>query len=395
MLQLQFVEFKKGSYVLVDGADTNDRFYIIQSGRVICSNSLDPGVKSKKILTTGDFVGVIPCMSGHAQIENAVALEDVKAISVMRDQYSALIEKNVPVAMKIIRTFSQRMREMNEQLTQIALNNVSSTSPEQIYEVAQYYDKSGSFDAAAYAYYRYLKECPNGRAFSEAQRRFAILKPASNAVFFEPTADLQRVYPAGTMITAESQIGTSMFLIQDGQVKISKVVDGNEVILSILKRGDMFGEMSLLEHKPRSASAIAQEKTRLLVINSKNFDQMVMTQPQLISRLTTTLADRLWSMYRQLSNTKLVDPVHKAIDMLSLQLEKDRKLFGSYHTSISFSDLLNMCAIPNEQKPRAMMELQNEKSIKVIQGKIYIPDCQEVVKLAAFFKKLESEKYKS
>ncbi len=395
MLQLSFVEFKKGSYVLVDGADNTDRFYIIQKGRVIVSNSLDPGKNSRKILTTGDFVGVIPCMSNHAQIENAIALEDTKAIAVMKSQYPYLIEKNVPVALKIIRTFSNRMREMNDQLSQLTLNNTSQSSPEQIFCVAEYYDKKGMYDIAAYAYYRYLKECSFGVNRSRAQERFIALKPTSRAVYFEPGEDLVRTYPEGTMIMAENQNGSDLFVIQEGQVKISKVVDGNEVILSILKRGDMFGEMALLDNKTRSASAIAQEECRLMVINRKNFDHMVATQPQLISRLTTTLADRLWSMYRQLSNTSLHDSLHKAIDMLSLQLEKDRKLFGAYHTSISFQDLLNMCAIPQKLQPRAMFELQNEKTIKVIQGKIYIPDCQEVVKLAAFFKKQEAEKAKS
>ena len=49
-----------------------------------------------------------------------------------------------------------------------------------------------------------------------------------------------------------------MFIIQEGAVRITKVVDGREVILAVLKKGDMFGEMALLENKPRSASAIAK-----------------------------------------------------------------------------------------------------------------------------------------
>lgn len=392
MVQLSFVEFKKGSYILVDGADNNDRFFIIQTGRVIVSNSLDPGKNAKKILTTGDFVGVIPCMAGHAQIENAIALEDARAIAVKREQYPSLIEKNVPVALKIIRTFSNRMREMNEQLTQIALNNSLQIPLEQIYDVAFYYDKQGLYNIASYAYYTYLKESGLGVNKKQAEERFEKLKPYSHAVYYEPTNELTRNYPAGTMIMAESQRGSDMFMIQEGVVKITKIVDGNEVILSILKRGDMFGEMALLENKNRSANAIAQENCTLLVINRKNFDNMVSTQPQLIARLTTMLADRLWSMYRQLSNASLKDPLHKAVDMLAIQIEKDRKISGPYHMSISFKDLLNMCAVPKEVQPRIEMELQGERAIKVIGGKIFIPDCQEVIKLAAFFKNLESEK---
>ena len=141
MLQLSFVEFKKGAYILVDGAENSERFFIIQSGKVNCSNSLDPGKNATKILTTGDFVGVIPCMSCHSQIENAIALTDVKCISVPKGQYPELIAKNIPVALKIIRTFATRTREMNEQLTQLTLKNVSQDTPEHIFDVAQFMTK--------------------------------------------------------------------------------------------------------------------------------------------------------------------------------------------------------------------------------------------------------------
>ncbi len=390
MFTLSIVEFKKGSYVLVDGVDTNDRFFIVKTGKVACSNSLDPGRNSKKILKPGDFVGVIPCMSGHTQIENAIAMEDCTMISVARDQYPDLISSNVPVAMKIIRTFSNRMREMNEQFTQITLKDTSATSAEQIYNVAEYYDKAGCADIACYAYYRYLKECPNGRNIPMAQKRFVSLKSVSKAVYYEPSHEMNRNYPAGTMIMSENQSAQEMYVIQEGSVKITKVVNGNEVILSVLQRGDMFGEMALLENKGRSANAIAHEACRLLVINRENFDHMVGTQPQVIARLTTMLAERLWSMYRQLSNTCLKDPLHKAMDMLALQLEKEKRFRGSYQTSLTPQELLTMCAIPQNEQMQGLIKLETEKAIKLIDGKIFVPDCQEVIRLSALFKKIEA-----
>lgn len=390
MLQLSFVEFKKGTYLLVDGADCNERFFIIQSGKVSSSNSLDPGKNANKVLTTGDFVGVIPCMSGHSQIENVIALTDVKCIAVKKEQYPELIEKNKPVALKIIRTFATRMREMNEQLTQLTLKNVSADTPEHIFDVAKYYDSTSRTDIAAYAYYRYLKECPKGVNASYAQKRFITLKPNSNAVYYEPTEDLIRKYPQDTMIMSESQSGSEMFVIQDGQVSISKVVDGNEVVLAVLKRGDMFGEMALLENKPRSASAIVHQDCILMVVNRANFDQMVGSQPQLIARLTNTLAERLWSMYRQLGNACLRDPLHKVIDMLALQLEKMKKFEGSWQSDYTVNDILTMCGIQQQQQNQAYMQMQNEKTIKIINGKIFIPNCSEVIKLAPFFHKQEA-----
>lgn len=292
--------------------------------------------------------------------------------------------------MKIIRTFANRMRLMNEQLTRLTLNNVVADSPEHIFEVAAYYEKTGHADIASYAYYQYLKACPKGVNFEQAKNRFVALKPRTHAVYYEPTSDLLRTYPKDTMIFSENQSGQDLFIIQDGQVQISKVVDGNEVTLAMLKRGDVFGEMALLENKPRSASAIAHENCRLMTVNRQNFDQMVATQPQLIARLTTTLADRLWSMHRQLDNASLREPLHKLIDMLALQVEKARINLApnvQYQTDLTIPDVANMCGIPQNLQAQAIYQLQSDSHIKLVDNKILIPDCLELVKQAAFYRK--------
>lgn len=391
MLQLSFVNFRKGSYILVEGKNDSDKFYIIKTGNVKCFKMNDPNNISTKTLGPGDFVGVIPCMSGHSQIENVVALTDVSCISVRKDQYSELIEKNTSVALKIIRTFAHRVRSMNEQLTQLALNSISIDSPEHIFDVAEYYDRVRRTDIAAYAYNSYLRECPQGLKAFEAASRLNMLRSSVVSQPFTAHSELVRSYKKDTMIFSESQSGSDMFIIQDGVVSISKVVDGNEVTLAMLKRGDMFGEMALLENKPRSASAIAHEDCRLMVVNRQNFDQMVGTQPQLISRLTTMLSERLWSMYRHLDNACLRDYQHKMIDMLALQLEKNRKYSGPYQSDISVMDLATMCVIPQHHLYTVTSEFQSNGRIKIVNGKIYVPDCLEVLKQSAFCRKQKSE----
>jgi CRP-like cAMP-binding protein len=72
VLQLQIVNFKQGSYIIVEGNSNNDKFYIIQKGAVQCFKSSGSGTQSY-LLGAGDFVGVVPCMSGPSQIETAIA----------------------------------------------------------------------------------------------------------------------------------------------------------------------------------------------------------------------------------------------------------------------------------------------------------------------------------
>ncbi len=391
MLHLSFVNFKPDSYLFVEGNENNDHFYIIQSGNVRCFSQNDVKGLSIKNLGVGDFVGVIPCMSSHSQIESAIAVTDVKCISVRRDQYPELIAKNTPIALKIIRTFANRMRTMNEQLTNFSNKPEDVESTEHIFEVAKYYEKIQAYDIAIFAYYQYMKENRNGMHLAEAQNAFKVLSMRSNMRDFELPAEGSRIYQKDRMIFSESQSGSDMFVIQSGQVRISKVINGNEVVLAVLKPGDMFGEMALLENKPRSASAIAHENCKLIVLNKNNFDMMVSTQPQLISRLTTTLAERLWTSYRQLDNACLVNPVHKMIDMLALLAEKARKSSGNFEPDITCDDLANMCSIPLEQHNKANYQLYQERCVRFVGNKIVVPDCTELLKVAAFYRKLENK----
>jgi CRP-like cAMP-binding protein len=348
-----------------------------------------PG-EHQQILGAGDFVGVIPCMAARSQIETVIALTDVSAISVRRDQYPELIERNIPVAMKIIRTFTKQLRLMNETLTKLTLNNVLTDTPEQLFGIAAYYEKVGKPDISVYGYYQYLKACRNGKNFAKARQRFVALKPVTHAVYLEPTKDSLRWYPKDTMIFSECQLGTDMFIIQEGKVKITKVVDGNEVTLAVLKKGDIFGEMALLENKPRSASAIAHEDCRVMVVNSENFNQMVTTQAQLVARLTTMFAERLWALYRQIMNSQLENPIHKMIDMLALELEKQRiqtDTDASYQTDLTIADIENMCGIPQNMQGQYIYKFMENSNIKIVDKKIYVKDCLELYKEAAFYRK--------
>ena len=381
--------------MVVEGKADSDRFYIIQKGMVQCFKSSGSGIQPFK-LGPGDFVGVVPCMASHLQIETAIAITDVQAIAVRKEQYPELIVKNTPVALKIIKTFAARMRQMNEMLTKATLNTVVSDSAEQILRVAQFYEKASRNNIAVYAYYQYLKTKPEGQVAEIAKQKFVALKTRTRAPYFEPSKELSREYPQDTMIFSEAQSGSDMFIIQSGEVTISKVVDGNEVTLARLHKGDMFGEMALLENKPRSANAIAHSDCRLMVVNHENFNQMVTTQPQLISRLTTTLAERLWSMYRQLDNANLHDPFHKMIDMLSLQLEKqriniDRLTSKAMQTEFTPKDIANMCGLPQEAQHKAIFDFSQSAHVKIVDNKIYIKDVPELVKQAAFYRKQSNE----
>ena len=95
-------------------------------------------------------------------------------------------------------------------------------------------------------------------------------------------------------IFREGEIGTDMYIIQSGQVEILKLqANDEERQLAILGQGDFFGEMSILEDLPRTASARALSKCRLVEINGTTFNSMLRKNPEIAVRMMRKLSRRL------------------------------------------------------------------------------------------------------
>ncbi len=393
-LQLSLVNFKKASYIIVEGKQKADYFFILRGGNVRISKELEVvEEEGGNLLAPGDFFGVVSTMSSHSHIETAQAVSDVSLISVHRDQFGLLIEKNAPVAMKIIQQFSKKMRYLDEALTRITLKSAASDDPSHLFKVAEYYARQSQYNQAFYAYHQYVKNVPGGENVQLARERIAKIQPYAKAVYLEvDNENFTRTYPKDNMIFSESQPGQELYIIQKGAVKITKIVNDNEVLLALLKPGDIFGEMSILEDKPRSASAIAYEDSVLLAVNKVNFSRMVSTQPQIITRLTQLLSERIWFIYKQLANTQLTNPLGRLYDALLIQLEKVRVPMNpgeSYTFDFGPKELINLVGLTKSEGNAILHKLFENTKVKIADNKIHVTDVQEIEKQAGYFRKME------
>jgi len=393
-LQLAFVNFAKDSYIIVEGKRNADRFYIIRSGKVRLSKEVQIVAEEQgDTLGPGDFFGVVSTMSGNSHIETAQAITDVTLISVHRDQFSQLIQGNAPVALKIILQFSKRMRYLDEALTRLTLKNNAVEDPSHLFNIAEYYAKRNQFNQAFYAYHKYVKNCPTGENVQGAVERMKKIAPyvKSPPKEFKP-GEMARSYNKDAIIFCEGEPGDELFIIQKGSVKIVKITDDNEILLAVLKTGDIFGEMALLESKPRAAGAVAYEDSQLMAVNRENFQQMIKTQPQLIARLTTLLAERIWLIYKQLANTRISDPLGRMYDMLQIQIDK-KKIDVNTVTNFSFDfglkELINMVGLSQGDGAVIGRKLMENRAFQIMNEKIFVKDVKEIPKQIAYFRKMQ------
>jgi len=125
-----------------------------------------------------------------------------------------------------------------------------------------------------------------------------------------------RAYRAGDVLCREGEAGDVMFVIQAGSVRISKQVGGEDKPLAVLGPGEFVGEMAILNNKPRTATAVAVDEVRCLVIDAKTLETMVSRNAEIAIRLVKKLAKRLDSANTLIEILMHRDP--KARVMLAL-----------------------------------------------------------------------------
>jgi len=103
-----------------------------------------------------------------------------------------------------------------------------------------------------------------------------------------------RFFDQGRVIFRENDDGNEMFIIIQGIVEIRKATgQSSSKILTTLQKGDMFGEMAIIEKQPRSASAVAVQPTRVLVLNEKLYDSMIGSNPDFARKMNRVLSERI------------------------------------------------------------------------------------------------------
>jgi CRP/FNR family transcriptional regulator/CRP/FNR family cyclic AMP-dependent transcriptional regulator len=105
---------------------------------------------------------------------------------------------------------------------------------------------------------------------------------------------IMRNYQRGATIIHQDEPGSMLYIIVNGHVKITSVSsEGEELILAMLTDNDFFGELSLLDGQPHSASATAMETTQVMTLNRDEFLEVIAKNPEMFNNILVVLSNRL------------------------------------------------------------------------------------------------------
>ena len=195
---------------------------------------------------------------------------------------------------------------------------------------------------------------------------FTELDDASLNIIMQMT--VRRSFLKGTMIVIEEDQTDTLYIIESGSVKITRLNDeGREVILALLGPSEFFGEMALLDGQGRSANVMALEDTVLFTLIRRDFLDALSRFPSISIQLLREMALRLRKSDEQIKSLSLSDAEHR-IGIALHRIAEDMGTFKMGEVVIKKlpfqQDIANMAGTSRETVSRMLKNLEGKGLMK-------------------------------
>lgn len=177
-----------------------------------------------------------------------------------------------------------------------------------------------------------------------------------------------------TIILEDDESVQALFLIAEGEVKVYMTgMDKRETILTLLSKGDFFGEMSLIDGEPRSASVKAVSPSEVLIIRREHFIQQVRATPDLAMSLLVEMSKRLRKANRQIGSLAMLTVYGRiAGTILNLVEERGVRIHGENGKMVTVirnrptqKQLAEMSGTTRETVSRVLSQLQKKGTLSL------------------------------
>ena len=218
---------------------------------------------------------------------------------------------------------------------------------------------------------------PGGRPADPASTKRAIL---AGHAFFEglPEADVAAVAQTCRFQTAKvgetlfnkGDPGLGMIAVVAGTVRIASVAaDGREATLNTIRPGEIFGEIALLDGRPRTASAIAAEPCELLVLRRDEFLPLMRERPAISENLLKVLCAKLRRASEQVEDSHFL-PMSARLAKAVLRMSKE----GGEAVRITQRELGHMIGLSRETTNKMLGALADGGALRIGKASIAVLD---------------------
>ena len=275
--------------VIFAEGDTARDLKIVREGAVRIARTTPIGVQVLTDLDAGSLFGEVSYLDALPRSATAAGLDEGSLFTLPADALDAVVESNRELAVSLLwgfwQTLAAKVRAANAQMSEL-------------------------FGAPSTSWQENREEDGGGtRVHLTEESKLDILREqglSSQEMRLLAKYSREKSYPADALIFAEGGPGDRLYIVVDGSVRISRMVPGmGEECLSILERGEVFGELALIDEQPRSADARAHSAGCTVFSISKTLLEEVLSMDpdaavQFLSLLCRLLCRRLRAMNERL-----------------------------------------------------------------------------------------------
>lgn len=181
---------------------------------------------------------------------------------------------------------------------------------------------------------------------------------------------LIRKYPKNMILFMEGDESTHLYIIKKGKVSVSVADDeGRQVILNYMGDGEYFGELSLVDGHPRSATITTVTSCEFIVISRNSFLDLLKTNPDFALLITTALAQKVRDLTESVKDLALLDVYGRVSNVLDKLSDDSGRI---ENPKVTHQDIANMVGSSREMVSRIMKQL--------IIGE-YIEQCSQYIQI--------------
>jgi CRP/FNR family cyclic AMP-dependent transcriptional regulator len=191
---------------------------------------------------------------------------------------------------------------------------------------------------------------------------------------------LRKPYPRNSTVVAAGDPSDALYIVISGRLKVTiSDKEGREVILAILKQGDFFGEMGLIDQAPRSATVVAMESCELLTMTRTDFMKCLQKNFNLAMNVIGGLVKRLREADRKIGSLALMDVCGRVARLL---MEMAETVDGQKVVTqkLPKKQIAKMIGATREMVTRVMKEMETSGHIEVRAHGILLRESLELTK---------------
>lgn len=403
------LSYAKGSIIFFEG-DKDERIYILQTGAVVLTQiDQETGTQINELVNKGEFFGVKSALAHKPKMETANVVTDAQVVQLSVSEFEQIVGKNQEIILKMLRVFSKSLRQIHKKTETVLKNDTAALPPEiGMNIVAQCFYDEQKYDSCVSICKKFLDRFPNASnaaAMSKLLKQADVLdqrsgqkKIGAGYIMGMASADnaalkqfelpmferFSKTYADGEVIISEFEPGDCFYLIQSGYVQLEKCINGAMKSLDILRPGEFFGEMAILDNSPRSATCIAKGNVKCLEFNKENFKVLITGNPQIAMILLKLFCKRIYDQRRRFGILCIGDLQARIADVFlmyddiqtmedkSLSLSVARKLY------LTVNDVAHWAGISVDAAKEELGKYSAKKRIEIFDNYMNVLNIQEM-----------------